>query len=232
VRRGLVLICLLPLQVLSSCGPPEVDWGTVRDCDADELILIDHAISEAIYAAPFVEALVVEAYGDSATYSASLDRLVTVRSHGRIYCAEQAEGEQGAAGQAHRERDAILLNVGSEVWLDSAAAWEQGAVYGSWSLEQIEDRALDADDEIYLDLRTQARAYLMGPALLGGILTHEAAHLETPGCCHHTREDGAKRLARGGDFVDDVDYWTIQGVYWRRWQPERQWLDRLYRSAR
>jgi hypothetical protein len=225
---------MLAVLALSACGPPESDWAPIRDCEPDELAMIDHAVAEAVYADPFVSSLISEAYGDTVTYPAVLDRLVAVRSRGRIYCAEPADVAEECLtlGRADRDDDAILLNVSSDDWLEYTAAWDLGADYGARSLEETERQVLDSSAETFLDLRIQAHAYLMGPARIGGVLTHEAAHLEAPGCCHHTLEGTVERLDRGGDFVDDVGYWTVQGVYWRRWLPERQWLDRLYRSTR
>jgi len=224
VRCAPLVATLLAVGGCSSIG----SW-TYEDCPEGTLELVDHAIAEAVSVENYVQQAIDDEYGDRyARYEEVLDELIRVRSRDRIRCARLDDAsvpEEGQpAGVSYGGANIIGLNLDAG-WPQWTEEFHDGRTYGDLPLAEIPDLVAAMDLGEFDELRAQAYDYLVTPAQAAGSLVHEAAHLEVPGCCHHTIENPAYDER---DFVNDVGYWARSGIYWERWTPESQWLDQLF----
>lgn len=216
---------LLALSGLA-CGDETIDrdWE-FQDCSEADEALIDHAIAEAVAVEPYVDEALSNRYGgDAPGYGEIVERLIEVRSEGKVLCAVAREGvELDWGGHAAGKYGEIRINVGGWAWVDAREEWTEGQAYGQLSVEEVEAQVGEMDRAAFHDLRRQAQDYLVGPSWATSLLTHEAAHLVT----RMGHGEGGTE-SRDCDFVDSVGKLAEHGIYWHRWHDESQWLDQLY----
>jgi hypothetical protein len=204
-------------------------YGPHEPCSADEMVIIDFAIDEADAVEPFVDEALAAAYdGDYPLYVDVLDRLHTVRDGDRIYCAEHGESDD-YGGWTLPGGDAFVVNF-DDSWAGGAyQSWVDYATYGDMARSEIPSLVAEMSPLEFDQLHYSAYIHHMAPSTVCDIVVHESAHLEAPGCCHHT--DGADHDAFREDYAYDIGRRAADGVYWTLWLPESEWLQELYWST-
>lgn len=206
----------------------ELNWE-LEPCTEEDQALIDLSVERAQLIESYMEQAIDDEFEDGRlSYGQILRRLEEIHGAGNIRCGRyRGETVGDVCGMASHEENALFIGVDCPVWEESRAAWSMRRDHGETTREELAERIAIQDAAAFFALKEEAYLFELAPAFTTAILVHETAHLETPDCCHH----GAGEIPDDppyADFVVDLQWHTINGVYWEWWIPEARWLNETY----